>query len=229
MFQCYRHSRRIRSNKESHPHNWTIVSQLEDFDRKMPLLNGFKDAEAEVKLKNPKSQIGTSGRTNRSTKTTAREPARKSERYDPNPARKRTVGGRIRNATDTNIERALSELRSIKQKPNEEEEIHYQRLLAAYARVRFPSSQTDILAAFTNGFNEGIWYLLHRERQQDRPMYFIDLLENAKLYGHTSRAARTVARQDIPKKISVTFNCLREPAKQVITMTNSWLPNWNRA
>ena len=41
-------------------------------------------------------------------------------------------------ATDTNIERALSEFRSIKQKPNEEEESYYQRLMAAHARCGFP-------------------------------------------------------------------------------------------
>ncbi len=72
--------------------------------------------------------------------------------------------------------------------------------MAAHSRCRFPWSQTDLLAAFTNGFDQLIRYLPYRYRQQNRHTDLINVFENAKLYGQASRTANPVARTYIPRK-----------------------------
>lgn len=102
-------------------------------------------------------------------------------------------------ATHSNIELALSKLRSAKQKLIEDKETYCLRLMTLNSRCGASRTQPHLFPEFINGFDVKIRYLLLRDRQKKQLNDLFNLLGNAKLNGQGNRETHPKLKQDLSR------------------------------
>lgn len=91
-------------------------------------------------------------------------------------------------ARDDALDRALTDLRIMSQKPGEEEESFIQRLTNALAKCGYPLSPDDFIARFVDGLDIRIKSLVRRFRSQNPQSDLLELVDVASGEGIAMRA-----------------------------------------